>query len=282
MTDYRSNTKICFYLIYRYISLHLPSLYPICPCLYTYLHKGTPRTKTGLKITVCVLIVLYAACLSLMMVGTDGECHRDLQHNGCIAKFHVADVYSAIVMIIVDGVLFGAFCYKWRHVMKIFEATETDHKIPIKIIKAFIIQFTLTIIAMCSCLFDGIIHLILHDEGRNYDMTMVIFLFDCTVVATCNFCMFSETQAIIMKFLCFCCKHKRKEPHPLNQRGTNRKSSVPYITQQKSNNSSDPSSPDISVESPPISIEGPDISMVDAVNNNITFDLSPIGEDIQK
>ena len=144
-----------------------------------------------------------------MIFMTDGTCHTDLDQYGCIATFHVADIYAAQIMILIDAVLFGAFCYKWYRVMQIFKMSENDHKIPIEVIQSFMVQFTLTLIAMCSCLFDGMMHLILHNEGRNYHMTMMFFLFDCTVVATCNFSMISESQAIIRKFICFCCRQAK-------------------------------------------------------------------------
>ena len=166
---------------------------------------------------------------------TDGECHLEMDHKGCMARFHVADIYSAIIMIIVDGILFGAFCYKWYKVMQIFKMSENDHKIPVKVIQSFIIQFSLTIIAMSSCLFDGVMHLAMHDEGKNYHITMIIFLFDCTVVATCNFCMISESQAIIRKFICFCCHPTiQKDAHPVNTR--NSKPSIAYLSSKQHSN----------------------------------------------
>ena len=140
---------------------------------------------------------------------TDGTCHADLDQYGCIATFHVADVYSALIMIAIDASLFATFCYKCYQVMQIFRKSEKSNKIPIKLIESFIIQFLLTSIAMCSCVFDAMMHLIFHDDGHNYHITMIFFLFDCTVVATCNFSMISESQAIIRKFICCCC-HKKK------------------------------------------------------------------------
>ena len=168
---------------------------------------------------------------------TNGECHNDIEQPGCMAKFHIANVYLAQIMIIIDGALFGAFCYKWYKVMEIFRISETDHKIPKKVLHSFYIQFTLTIIAMGSCSFDGVMHLILHDEGQNYHTTMMFFLFDCTVVATCNFSMISESQAVIRKFICFCCTTKqiRKTSSTSNEASRRKAPSIAYLSKDSNN-----------------------------------------------
>jgi len=200
---------------------------------------GTPRTRKALKITSIILIILYIICLSLLTFQTDGECHPQLNHNGCITKFHVADIYSAMVMIVVDGILFGTFCWKWKKMITIFKMSENDHKIPIKVMQSFIIQFSLTITAMSSSFLDTLLHLILHDKGKNYHI-MNIFLFDCAIIATCNFCMISESQVIVRRFLCFCCSQIGgiKQSHPLNKRDSLGKPSVKDLTNINNNKNS--------------------------------------------
>ncbi len=172
-----------------------------------YILTGTKETKQGVKIVTVSLTITGILCLFMVTALTDGECHNNRNQYGCIPNFHAINIYLAMIMIVIDAVLFAVFCYKWFRVMHIFKMSENDNKIPIKIVQSFIIQFTLTIIAMISCLFDGIMHLILHyEDGSNYHITMIIFLFDCTLIASCNFCMISESQAIIRKFICFCCQ----------------------------------------------------------------------------
>ena len=139
-----------------------------------------------------------------MIFLTDGECHADIDVRGCIARFHIADIYLAMFMLVFDSILFSLFCYKWYQIMQVFKKTNSDHKVPTAAVQQFIIQFVLTICCMGSCFFDGVAHLLFHNNGYNYHITMIIFLFDCTVVATCNFCMISESQMFIAKFFCFC------------------------------------------------------------------------------
>ena len=164
-----------------------------------------------------------------MTFQTDGECYNNLNRHGCITTFHVADIYTALCFHVIDAILFGAFCYKWRKMAQIFKMSESDHKIPIKVLQSFMIQFMLTVIAMSSSFMDGLLHLILHDHGKNYHI-MNIYLFDCTVIATCNFCMISESQAIIMKFICFCCpQRQKKEIHPITNRRSMAEVSMAYL-----------------------------------------------------
>jgi len=164
---------------------------------------GTEQTTLWIKVITASLIASFFVCVVLMVLTTDGECHADPAAYGCLNKFQFLDVYVAFIFIVFDAVLFSAFCYKWHGIMQVFRMSEQDHKIPTEVLQSFLIQFVLTIIAMASCLFDGIAHLLFHEDGTNYGITMVIFLFDCTVVATCNFCMISESQRMIAKLFCF-------------------------------------------------------------------------------
>jgi len=166
---------------------------------------GTEQTNSGIKFVSVTLAICCILCIVLMAVMTDGECHANQEHTGCLTKFHVVDIYVAIFMLVFDAVLFSMFCYKWYHIMRIFQMSDPNNRVPAEIMQSFVIQFTLTLIAMASCFFDGIVHLLLHNDGKNYDITMIIFLFDCTVVATCNFCMISESQRMIATLCCFCC-----------------------------------------------------------------------------
>eukprot|EP00486_Rosalina_sp_Unknown_P005611 CAMPEP_0201572210 /NCGR_PEP_ID=MMETSP0190_2-20130828/15355_1 /ASSEMBLY_ACC=CAM_ASM_000263 /TAXON_ID=37353 /ORGANISM="Rosalina sp." /LENGTH=319 /DNA_ID=CAMNT_0047997687 /DNA_START=35 /DNA_END=994 /DNA_ORIENTATION=- len=70
---------------------------------------------------------------------------------------------------------------------------------------------------------------------------MMFFLFDCTVVATCNFCMISESQAIIRKFICFCCNTPKAlhRSSTIDDAATRKKTiSFAYLSGKGSNNPS--------------------------------------------
>ena len=119
----------------------------------------------------------------MMIVLTDGECHTDLARYGCKPSFHVADIYVAIFMILIDAILFAGFCYKWWKLIKVFKVS-SESKIIREMVHSFSIQFMLTLCAMISCVVDGIINLWIPDYS-----TLIVFCFDAAVVASCNFAM---------------------------------------------------------------------------------------------
>ena len=147
-----------------------------------------------------------------MVFRTDGECHEDHNEHGCLAKFDFIGIHSAMVMIFFDAGFFTLFCLKWYKVIKEAESVHTESqstqefmkKVKPGTLRIFIIQFTLTIVAMISCIFDAIMHLVLYDDAKTYHITMVYFLFDCVVVGTCNFLMISEAQRMVKKLMCAC------------------------------------------------------------------------------
>ena len=134
-----------------------------------------------------------------MVVLTDGECHTP-EKQGCITKFHVSDLYMAFFMISFDSCLFFWFCRKWYGIIKILQLC--GEKVPMDLIQTASIQFILTIIAMISCVFDAIMHLILN----KYQHTMIFYLMDIMIIATCNFGMIKEIQERIFICLCHCFK----------------------------------------------------------------------------
>ena len=125
----------------------------------------------------------------MMIALTDGECHMDQKGNldqemyGCKPSFHEADVYLAIVMIIVDALLFAVFCYKWWGLIKVFKLSSDSHLL-VEMLQSFSIQFLLTICAMLSCVIDGIINLWYQDYS-----TLIVFCVDCAIIASCDFAM---------------------------------------------------------------------------------------------
>ena len=57
------------------------------------------------------LYVTCITCIVILLIFTDGECHRDETAQGCIMKLEVYGIYAAFSMIGIDCVLFSIFCY---------------------------------------------------------------------------------------------------------------------------------------------------------------------------
>lgn len=119
----------------------------------------------------------------MMIVLTDGECHEDLEIYGCKPSFHEADIYLAIAMICVDAILFTAFCYKWWGLIRVFKLS-SESTILVEMIQSFAFQFLLTIVAMLSCVIDGVVNLWYQDYS-----TLIIFCVDSAIIASCDFAM---------------------------------------------------------------------------------------------
>ena len=175
---------------------------------------GSKRVRQGITVTTSTLFVSIIVFLSLMVFRTDGECHEDHNQNGCLAKFDFIGIHSAMVMIFFDAGFFTLFCLKWYRVIKDAESvcshSSKSTSIQIRQLKpgtlhVFVMQFTLTIVAMSSCTFDAIMHLLWYDEGKTYHVTMVYFLLDCAVIATCIFLMIPEAQKLANKLVCSYC-----------------------------------------------------------------------------
>ena len=119
----------------------------------------------------------------MMVALTDGECHQDLDRYGCKPTFHESDVYIAIVMILIDAILFAGFCYKWWGLIRVFRLS-SDSQMLVEMIQSFSIQFLLTVTAMLSCVIDGIVNLWYPDYS-----TLIVFCVDCAIIASCDFAM---------------------------------------------------------------------------------------------
>jgi len=152
------------------------------------------RYITASLISSCVISLIM--CIAL----TDGECHEDWTQYGCKPTFHEADVYLAIVMIMVDSCLFAGFCYKWWGLIKVFKLS-SDSKMLVEMIQSFGFQFILTCIALLSCVIDGIINLWFQDYS-----TLIVFCLDCAIVGSCDFAMIKESQAFMWKYVCWPCR----------------------------------------------------------------------------
>ena len=161
-------------------------------------YTGNQKNTQTLRVITSIFSVCLLINIVCMVVLTDGECHLDQNHMGCITRFHVGDLFMAFCMILFDAGLFFSLCYKWYGIIEVPQVC--GEQIPMVLIQAFLVQFVLTITAMLSCVFDAIMHLILTE----YRHTMIFYLLDIMIIATCNFAMMKETQQKIFKGLCYC------------------------------------------------------------------------------
>ena len=115
---------------------------------------------------------------------------------GCLTSFDTINLQAALIMIFVDAILFGLFCYKWYQIVKKLKPAETGNKIPSRVWQGFAVQFICVIVAMSSCSIDGVINYLYMD----YD-TLLIFVVDCAIVATANFAMLKESKQCLLKQL---------------------------------------------------------------------------------
>lgn len=130
-----------------------------------------------------------------------GECfdtnlETNLNEYGCLTSFDTMNLQVALIMIFVDGILFGVFGYEWYKIVSKMKGAQTDNKIPKEVWQGFAIQFICVIVAMTSCSIDGIINFLYMD----YD-TLFVFLIDCALVSTANFAMLKESQEFLTKQL---------------------------------------------------------------------------------
>lgn len=139
-------------------------------------------------------------CLYLMIFHTNGECFSDelsMTEYGCITSFEILNLQIALVMMFIDTILFGMFCYKWWQIVSLLKPAEcSNNKIPARVWQGFAIQFICVTVAMASCSIDGIINYLYMD----YD-TLLVFVVDCALVSTANFAMLKESQQFLGKQL---------------------------------------------------------------------------------
>ena len=133
------------------------------------------------------LIASLLISLGMLYALSDGKCHNDLTRFGCIPVVTNGNIYLAIVMLSIDGGLFAGFCYKWWKLINVFKLSK-DNAILIDMVQSFSIQFIVTLIAMLSCVLDGVINL----YSQDYSIK-IIFCVDCAVIASCNFAMIKGT-----------------------------------------------------------------------------------------
>jgi len=157
-----------------------------------------------------MLIGTAALSLGLVIFMTDGECHANRAQNGCLATFNVAQIYSALVMIGIDCILYAFFCCKWYNIISLVKEAPDGRQEVTQFIQSFVVQFILTIIALSSCSIDGVVHLWYGGDPQFYHITMIIFLLDVSVISSCNFGMLPEHQTLIGKIVCFLGARKKK------------------------------------------------------------------------
>merc|ERR1712154_485664 len=124
----------------------------------------------------------------------------------------MGNLHIAFAMIGADTILFSLFFYKF---ICLLNADENGHKIPANEWNGFMIQFLCVLIAMLTCVADGVIHLFY----IQHDMKLV-FVLDAIIVSMCNMAMLKETQQAILeavksiKVICCNCSMKiHQEPN---------------------------------------------------------------------
>lgn len=105
-------------------------------------------------------------------------------------------------MLIMDGILFTLFCYKWY---KIISKLKSKHKYNALVM--FKIQFVITIFAILSCAVMVTVNFV----WMEYETLMSLSI-NCAVTSTCNALMLKESRE---KLLCGICGNnenkKRKQ-----------------------------------------------------------------------
>ena len=114
---------------------------------------------------------------------SDGKCHEDLTRYGCVPRVTEGNLYLAIIMVSFDACLFAGFCHKWWKLINVFKLSAKNQML-IEMIQSFSVQFIVTVIAMISCITDGVINL----YSQDYTIK-IIFCLDCAIIASCNFAM---------------------------------------------------------------------------------------------
>jgi len=140
----------------------------------------------------CLLICAY-----LMVFHAYGECYADVAEFGCHTSFDAMNVYIAVAMIAVDTVHFGMFCLKWWNVVSRLKKPQCGRQIPSDMIDGFVVQFLCVVIAMLSCVVDGAVNLVFMNE---FD-TMLVFVVDCSIIATCNFALLRR-RSVFSRSIC--------------------------------------------------------------------------------
>jgi len=159
--------------------------------------------------TVLMLLCLFA-CLYLTASHTYGECRADSAQFGrefeCHFSFDSLSVIIAMTMIAADTVFFALFCRKWLRIVKWYRV-EHNHRIPADVVKDFVVQFFCVVIAMSSCVVDGAVSLAFQGE---FD-TMLVFVLDCSVIATCNFWLLKRQSPMCASSNSLCAAAKTTE-----------------------------------------------------------------------
>jgi len=149
-------------------------------------------------------ILAFSLCQFLVLNYVESHCvdqgtsYYDLNKTpfGCHDKFESIDTWIAILAICFDAILFSLFCSRWYAIMLIFME---------EMATSLLVQFSLVIIAMISCIIDSVLHLILlySNTGSNNDnfdsfLGTPAFLVDCLIIAICSVTSFTDSQKYIM------------------------------------------------------------------------------------
>lgn len=115
---------------------------------------------------------------------------------GCHDTFEAIDCWIAIFAISFDAMLFSLFCSKWYALMLIFME---------EMAFSVLVQFSLVVIAMISCIIDSAVHLYYYFKQEPFDSFVATpaMLLDCAILAACIVMSFTESQKYILNLLGF-------------------------------------------------------------------------------
>jgi len=152
---------------------------------------GVPRIqrlkiKNYLRFVAGWLALCLIGCAYIVTAQIHAECVADHhEHLGCHAHFSRHSIYTAMGMISFDTVHFAMFSSHLIKVVRNLTLSKLNraHKIPRDFVQRFSVQFVCVVVAMISCLANGVTNLVFDKEFNS----LPVFILDYCIIATCNY-----------------------------------------------------------------------------------------------
>ena len=168
-------------------------------------------------------LITMIICLYTLLSYSHGQCiaiSNNLKNFICHNRVEFTNIYIAFGFIAIDSILFILFCYRWYSILGLLKLSENnDNQIPKKALAMFMTQLILTIIAMSSCIIDGLLYYFFMNNPNYSQFLSMSFRLDCLMVSSSNFASLKYSQQLLIQItskIFYVCQSRKKTDRKKN------------------------------------------------------------------